>query len=78
MNRQTLDLYNWEPGVCFRHPERGEVATALLKTLHPRGADAREVRACEDCLVAIERERREARRAAEGRRGPGQADGQTG
>ncbi|MFD5795571.1 hypothetical protein ACFWIO_18935 [Streptomyces diastatochromogenes] len=60
MNRQQiLDLYDWAAGVCFRHPERGEVLTALVKTLHPPGHAEHDLRVCEDCVVAIEDARRE-------------------
>jgi len=60
MNRQQiLDLYDWQPGVCFRHPGKGEVPTALVKKLHPRGDGEHEVRACEQCVIAIEDVRRE-------------------
>ena len=57
---QILDLYDWAPGICFRHPGHGEVDTALVKTLHPRDDDEHEVRACRDCVVAMEDIRREA------------------
>ena len=60
MNRQQiLDLYHWAAGICFRHPEKGEVPTVLVRTLHPRGHGEYEVRACGDCVVAIEDARRE-------------------
>jgi hypothetical protein len=58
--QQILDLYEWEPGVCFRHPERGEVPTALVGVIHPRADGEKEVRGCEDCVIAIEDTRREA------------------
>lgn len=58
--QQILDLYNWAPGICFRHPGKGRAPTAVVKVLHPRGDATREVRACEDCVIAIEDARREA------------------
>ena len=54
--QQILDLYTWVPGTCFRHPSKGEVPTALVKKLHPAGDGEHEVRACEECVVVIERE----------------------
>ena len=60
MNRQQiLDLYDWAPGVCFRHPDRGEVPTTLARVLHPRDDGEFELRACEDCVIAIEDAKRE-------------------
>ncbi|MGV9888417.1 hypothetical protein [Streptomyces sp. NPDC003395] len=71
--QQILDLYEWSPGVCFRHPDRGERLTAVIKVVHPRGRE-RELRACEDCVIAIE----DARRETAARNGqpyePGQVD----
>jgi len=58
MERQEiLDLYTWQTGICFRHPGKGEVATALVKTIRPRQGDPEQVRACEDCVLAMEWER---------------------
>lgn len=56
--QQILDLYDWQPGVCFRHPGNGEVPTALVKVVHAIIGE-REVRACEACVIAIEDARRE-------------------
>ncbi|WP_171109216.1 MULTISPECIES: hypothetical protein [unclassified Streptomyces] len=62
--QQILDLYQWSPGVCFRHPERGTVDTTVIKKLHPRDDGEHEVRACADCVIAMEDIRRdEARRS---------------
>jgi hypothetical protein len=55
--QQILDLYQWEPGVCFRHPAKGEVPTAIVKTVRPRVGHPEQVRACEDCVAWMERER---------------------
>jgi hypothetical protein len=58
MDRQEiLDLYDWEPGVCFRHPGRGELPTAHVKTIRPAAGGIQDVRACKDCVVAMEEER---------------------
>jgi hypothetical protein len=64
--QQILDLYQWEPGVCFRHPERGEVPTAHVKTLHPQAGGLQDVRACRECILAME-ERQAAAAARRGR-----------
>lgn len=56
---QILDLYEWHPGICFRHPGRGEVPTAVVGVVHPREDGEREVRACEECVVMMEDIRRE-------------------
>ncbi|MFJ9740788.1 hypothetical protein [Streptomyces sp. NPDC101166] len=58
--QQILDLYDWKPGVCFRHPSRGEVCTTVVGVIHPQAAGEREVRGCKDCVIAIEDMRREA------------------
>lgn len=57
--QQILDLYDWEDGVCFRHPQLGEVPTAVVGVIHPRSDGEREVRGCADCVIAIEDMRRE-------------------
>jgi hypothetical protein len=72
--QQILDLYEWQPGTCFRHPCKGEVPTAPIGSIHPRGDDAHEVRACQDCVISMEDIRRE--NAA--RAGDGYAPGQLG
>lgn len=69
--QQILDLYEWSPGVCFRHPDRGAVNTIVVKTLHPRDDGRHEVRACEDCVIAMEDIRREAARRAGSEYEPG-------
>jgi hypothetical protein len=59
MNRQQiLDLYEWQPGICFRHPGRGEVPTAVVGVIHPQSGP-REVRGCAECVMAMEDIRRE-------------------
>lgn len=70
---QVLDLYEWAPGVCFRHPGKGTLDTAVVKELHPRGDDVHEIRACRDCVVMMEDIRREAVARAGGEYEPGHA-----
>ena len=55
--QQILNLYQWQPGICFRHHARGEVLTARVKTIHPRCGHEEEVRACQDCVLEMEQER---------------------
>lgn len=57
--QQILDRHEWSDGTCFRHPGKGIVPTATVKTIHPRGEGCRDVRACADCVVAIDDMRRE-------------------
>ncbi|MFE7106667.1 hypothetical protein ACFU98_35505 [Streptomyces sp. NPDC057575] len=56
--QQLLDLYSWEPGVCFRHPAEGVADTAVVKMIRPRTGPAEEVRACRSCVVDMEATRR--------------------
>jgi hypothetical protein len=60
--QQILDLYEWESGVCFRHPGRGEVPTTHIETLRPAAGGIQDVRACQECVVAMEEERAAAAR----------------
>lgn len=57
--QQILDLYTWEPGVCFRHPGKGEVPTATVGAVHTRASGDKEVRGCADCVISMEDIRRE-------------------
>ncbi|MGW2048509.1 hypothetical protein ACWCPF_25505 [Streptomyces sp. NPDC001858] len=57
--QQILDLYGWAPGICFRHPSKGEVPTAVVGVIHPQASAEREVRGCADCVIAMEDIRRE-------------------
>jgi hypothetical protein len=68
---QILDLYQWDDGVCFRHPEKGVVATAVVGTVHPREDGEHEVRACADCVIGMEDIRREDAARSGGRYEPG-------
>jgi hypothetical protein len=69
--QQILDLYEWDDGVCFRHPNRGMIPTACVKVLHPRGVGQHEVRACDDCVIGMEDIRREAAARAGSKYEPG-------
>ncbi|MEU3528794.1 hypothetical protein AB0E62_33935 [Streptomyces sp. NPDC038707] len=57
--QQILDRYEWEPGICFRHPGKGDVRTLLVAVLRPRDSRHHELRLCEDCVIAVEDARRE-------------------
>lgn len=57
--QQILDLYDWADGICFRHPSKGEVPTAVVGAIHPREDGERKVRACEECVLTMEDIRRE-------------------
>lgn len=52
--QQILDLYDWEPGICFRHPAKGEVPTAHVETIRPAGGGLQDVRACTDCVIEMQ------------------------
>jgi hypothetical protein len=64
---QILALYDWQPGICFRHPSQGEQPTTVVGVVHPREGGERDVRACADCVINLEDIRREdaARRGSE-------------
>ena len=56
--QQILNLYQWAAGVCFRHPEKGNVLTARIKTIllssrWPRGGHP----LVKDCVIELEQER---------------------
>ena len=71
---QILDLYEWRPGICFRHPSKGTVETTHVKTIRPSAGGIQDVRACRECIVAIE----ERRAAAAARRGESHSPGHIG
>lgn len=73
--QQILDLYEWQPGICFRHPAKGTVATAVVGVIHPRGDGEHEVRACADCVVGMEDIRREEAARSGGEYEPGHLGG---
>lgn len=56
-SEEILDLYDWDAGVCFRHPAKGEVLTAHVETIRPPAGGIQDVRACQDCVLAMEAER---------------------
>jgi hypothetical protein len=58
--QQILDLYEWRPGICFRHPARGEISTAHVKTIRPPAGGIQDVRACSECVVQMEEQQAEA------------------
>lgn len=58
--QQILDLYDWAPGACFRHPAKGEVSTAHVQTIHPAAGGIQDIRACEECVLALEEDRERA------------------
>lgn len=59
--QQILDSRDWEPGICFRHPCKGEVPTAHVETIRPPAGGIQDIRACEECVLAMEEEREAAR-----------------
>ncbi|MFI1166602.1 hypothetical protein ACH4UM_24100 [Streptomyces sp. NPDC020801] len=61
MDREDiLDLYEWQPGVCFLHPDKGAVATAHVKTIRPPAGGIQDVRACKECVMVMEAQRKAA------------------
>ncbi|MET9445447.1 hypothetical protein [Streptomyces sp. NPDC006610] len=75
MDRQEiLDLYEWQPGVCFRHPRKGELPTAHVKTIRPSAGGVQDVRACQACVYDMER----SRKAASERQGKAYSPGRLG
>ena len=56
---QILSLYAWDEGICFRHPGKGATVTTVVKRIPTRGGE-RDVRACRECVAAMEEVRREA------------------
>ncbi|MGW4784256.1 hypothetical protein [Streptomyces sp. NPDC004230] len=58
-DQQILKLYDWsDAGICFRHPGKGRVPTTPIWTVRPAAGGVRDVRACEECVIAIEDMRR--------------------
>jgi hypothetical protein len=53
-------LYEWTAGICFRHPEQGEIQTTHLVTLHPRTGEELDIRGCRDCVLLLEGQRERA------------------
>ncbi|MDX3713350.1 hypothetical protein PV733_31305 [Streptomyces europaeiscabiei] len=69
--QQILDLYEWQPGSCFRHPCKGEVLTAHIETIRPPAGGIQDVRACRECVVAMEEQRAAAAQRRGGNYSPG-------
>ncbi|MET8113852.1 hypothetical protein [Streptomyces prasinus] len=60
MERQRiLKLYEWTTGICFRHPGKGAVPTALVAVLILPDDGDHEVRACTNCVITLEDMKRE-------------------
>ncbi|WPO70173.1 hypothetical protein [Streptomyces sp. KN37] len=57
---QLLGHYEWSVGVCFRHPAAGGTETTVIKTLYPPDGGREVVRACQECVLRMESQRREA------------------
>lgn len=61
MDRDEIrNHYTWAPGTCFQHPTQGTVDTTVVKRICPRDDGEHEIRACRDCVIAMEGTRREA------------------
>jgi hypothetical protein len=61
-SERILKLYDWAPGICFRHPAKGEVPTTRIWTVRPPGGRAQDVHACGECVTVMEDMRRETAR----------------
>jgi hypothetical protein len=55
-DEEILALYEWAPGSCFRCARTG-LDTASVKRIDTPAGVRYDVRACRDCVLAIERER---------------------
>ncbi|MFF2502219.1 hypothetical protein ACFVTY_02300 [Streptomyces sp. NPDC058067] len=60
---QLLGLYDWDMGVCFRHPGE-KTDTTVVKTLQLQAGPNEQIRACRDCILAMEAARRAAAEGA--------------
>jgi hypothetical protein len=56
-NEEILNLYKWETGTCFQCARPG-LDTTLVEVLHPTSSPPQQIRACRDCLLVLEAERR--------------------
>ncbi|MGW2228252.1 hypothetical protein [Streptomyces formicae] len=72
-SEEILALYGWALGVCFRHAAKGVIDTTPVKTIHPRIDGEKEIRACRDCILAMEGIREKAARRAGTEYIPGRA-----
>ncbi|MFD4708775.1 hypothetical protein ACFWN5_03610 [Streptomyces sp. NPDC058430] len=57
--QQILGLYDWDMGVCFRHPG-AKADTTVVRTLQLQSGIDEQIRACPDCILAMEAARRAA------------------
>jgi hypothetical protein len=74
MGEDILALYTWEGGTCFRCARR-QVPTTRVGEVRAANGDLVEVRACRDCVLALEAaKRRDAKRHGRDYQ-PGQLDG---
>jgi hypothetical protein len=55
---EALAQFEWAPGVCFRHPSRGQVDSTQIEVLHLRAGPDVPVRACRECVLHLEADRR--------------------
>lgn len=53
---EILALYDWSAGGCFRCATV-DTPTTLIDAINTRCGDSYEVRACQQCVLAIEEER---------------------
>lgn len=53
----VLNLYEWAPGTCFQCA-RTDVDTTVVAVLRPVSSPEQVVRACRNCLLVMEEERR--------------------
>ncbi|MEU1434101.1 hypothetical protein ABZ438_08375 [Streptomyces sp. NPDC005786] len=58
-HQPILELYPWEPGICFQHPDAGAVQTTVVRELRTRLGNVEDIRACSSCIVAMEARREE-------------------
>jgi hypothetical protein len=70
---QILSLYTWNLGRCFRCPDVGPQATAMVKELRTRMGSVEPIRACADCVLSMEEERRRAAEVVGAAYEPGRA-----
>lgn len=56
-DEKILDHYTWATGDCFRCA-RSDLSTTRVETIVPRSGEEHEVRACRECVLALESDRR--------------------
>lgn len=54
---EILGLYQWQTGTCFKCAHTG-IDTTRLREITTRAGVRYDVRACRDCVLALEGERR--------------------